>query len=151
MSLEDIKAHIEAAEGKAGRALGSVQLIAVSKVQPNERVEAVLQEGHRCFGENRVQEAAGKWPDFSKQFSGLDLHLIASAVQIALSILQMLLPHETVLVGIGAQKGIQPLFQVPFKLIQPCRRHQWCLPALEWPRMPGKGRLLLTFMVLIRA
>ncbi|EBA17195.1 alanine racemase domain protein [Roseobacter sp. SK209-2-6] len=76
MSLEDIKARIEAAEGKAGRALGSVQLIAVSKVQPNERVEAVLQEGHRCFGENRVQEAAGKWPDFAKQFSGLDLHLI---------------------------------------------------------------------------
>lgn len=76
MSLEDIKARIEAAEGKAGRAPGSVQLIAVSKVQPNERVKAVLQEGHRCFGENRVQEAAGKWPDFAKQFSGLDLHLI---------------------------------------------------------------------------
>jgi len=53
-----------------------VELIAVSKVQPNERVEAVLRDGHRVFGENRVQEAAGKWPDFREQFEGISLHLI---------------------------------------------------------------------------
>ena len=76
MPLEEIRSRIAKAEEKAGRASGSVQLIAVSKVQPNERVEAVLQEGHRCFGENKVQEAAGKWPDFSEQFDGIDLHLI---------------------------------------------------------------------------
>ncbi|MDE4141517.1 MULTISPECIES: YggS family pyridoxal phosphate-dependent enzyme [Rhodobacterales] len=76
MSLEEIKTRIAKAEEAAGRAPGSVHLIAVSKVQPNERVEAVLEEGHRCFGENRVQEAAGKWPDFAKQFDGIDLHLI---------------------------------------------------------------------------
>jgi pyridoxal phosphate enzyme (YggS family) len=51
-------------------------LIAVSKVQPNERVEAVLEQGHRCFGENRVQEAAGKWPEFRARFQDIDLHLI---------------------------------------------------------------------------
>ncbi|MEL0438948.1 YggS family pyridoxal phosphate-dependent enzyme [Phycobacter sp. K97] len=76
MSLEEIKTRIAQAEQAAGRAPGSVHLIAVSKVQPNERVEAVLEQGHRCFGENRVQEAAGKWPDFATRFDGIDLHLI---------------------------------------------------------------------------
>lgn len=76
MSLEEIKTRIAKAEQAAGRASGSVHLIAVSKVQPNERVEAVLEQGHRCFGENRVQEAAGKWPDFATRFDGIDLHLI---------------------------------------------------------------------------
>jgi len=76
MSLSEIKSRIAAAETAAGRAPGSVELIAVSKVQPNERVEAVLAEGHRVFGENRVQEAAGKWPEFREKFSDVDLHLI---------------------------------------------------------------------------
>jgi uncharacterized pyridoxal phosphate-containing UPF0001 family protein len=52
------------------------KLIAVSKVQPDERVRAVLAQGHRCFGENRVQEAAQKWPNFRAEFSGIDLHLL---------------------------------------------------------------------------
>ncbi|WP_170467934.1 YggS family pyridoxal phosphate-dependent enzyme [Ruegeria arenilitoris] len=76
MSLHDITARIAKAEAAAGRPAGSTKLIAVSKVQPNERVEAVLEQGHRCFGENRVQEAAGKWPEFKERFSGIDLHLI---------------------------------------------------------------------------
>ncbi|WP_170571747.1 YggS family pyridoxal phosphate-dependent enzyme [Ruegeria atlantica] len=76
MSLQDITARIVNAETAAGRDAGSVKLIAVSKVQPNERVQAVLDQGHRCFGENRVQEAAGKWPGFRDQFSDIDLHLI---------------------------------------------------------------------------
>ncbi|KIC35956.1 YggS family pyridoxal phosphate-dependent enzyme [Leisingera sp. ANG-M7] len=76
MPLAEIKSRIAQAEAKAGREPGSVQLVAVSKVQPNERVQAVLEEGQRCFGENKVQEAAGKWPGFSEQFEGIDLHLI---------------------------------------------------------------------------
>ncbi len=76
MSLHDIAARIQKAESAAGRPEGSVKLIAVSKVQPNERVRSVLDEGHRCFGENRVQEAAGKWPDFMRDYSDIDLHLI---------------------------------------------------------------------------
>lgn len=76
MSLTDIKSRIAAAEAAAERASGSVTLIAVSKVQPNDRVRSVLEAGHRCFGENRVQEAMGKWPDFANDFKGLDLHLI---------------------------------------------------------------------------
>ncbi|AWI84456.1 YggS family pyridoxal phosphate-dependent enzyme [Alloyangia pacifica] len=76
MGLNDIKARIAKAEKKAGRAPGSAQLIAVSKVQPNERVEAVLEEGHRLFGENKVQEAAGKWPAFQERFPDAEVHLI---------------------------------------------------------------------------
>ncbi len=76
MSLQDITDRIAKAESASGRATGSVKLIAVSKVQPNDRVEAVLQQGHRCFGENRVQEAAGKWPAFREIYPDVDLHLI---------------------------------------------------------------------------
>jgi PLP dependent protein len=76
MSLSDIQDRIAKAEADAGRTSGSVKLIAVSKVQPAARVRAVLDEGHRCFGENRVQEAAGKWPDFRESFEGIELHLI---------------------------------------------------------------------------
>ncbi|NDW45866.1 YggS family pyridoxal phosphate-dependent enzyme [Ruegeria sp. PrR005] len=76
MSLQEIKNRIASAEKAAGRPEGAVKLIAVSKVQPNDRVEAVLEQGHRVFGENRVQEAAGKWPAFKERFSGVELHLI---------------------------------------------------------------------------
>ncbi|MBU2992159.1 YggS family pyridoxal phosphate-dependent enzyme [Octadecabacter sp. 1_MG-2023] len=76
MSLQDIKNRIREAEAKAGRNQGETTLIAVSKVQPNERVESILEEGHRVFGENRVQEAAGKWPQFREAFDDIELHII---------------------------------------------------------------------------
>jgi PLP dependent protein len=76
MALADIRDRIAAQEKKSGRDAGSVTLIAVSKVQPEARVEAILREGHRVFGENRVQEAAGKWPAFREMFEGVQLHLI---------------------------------------------------------------------------
>ena len=76
MSLSDIQNRISKAEADAGRPVGSVKLIAVSKVQPDARVRAVLKEGHRSFGENRVQEAAGKWPGFREDFDDVDLHII---------------------------------------------------------------------------
>lgn len=76
MSLVEIQNRILTATKKAGRQAGSVNLIAVSKVQPNERVAGVLQQGHRLFGENRVQEAAGKWPDFQQKYPDTQVHLI---------------------------------------------------------------------------
>lgn len=76
MGLAEVRAEVAAAEAAAGRAAGSVRLIAVSKVQPLDRVEAVLEAGHRLFGENRVQEAAGKWPALRERFGPLELHLI---------------------------------------------------------------------------
>ena len=76
MTLTDITTRLRAAERASGRAEGSVTLIAVSKVQPPERVEAVLDQGHRVFGENYVQEAAGKWPGWRARFGPVELHMI---------------------------------------------------------------------------
>ena len=76
MTLTDITTRLRAAERASGRAEGSVRLIAVSKVQPPERVEAVLDQGHRVFGENYVQEAAGKWPGWRDRFGPVELHMI---------------------------------------------------------------------------
>lgn len=76
MSLPDIHARIAKAATAAGRAPETVSLIAVSKVQPLERIEAVLEAGHRVYGENRVQEAQSKWPDFKERYDGLELHLV---------------------------------------------------------------------------
>ncbi|MFQ6547083.1 YggS family pyridoxal phosphate-dependent enzyme [Aestuariibius sp. 2305UL40-4] len=76
MALDEIAARVRAAEDKAGRATGSVMLVAVSKKQPDERVEDVLKAGHRVFGENRVQEAQGKWPAFRERFPDVELHMI---------------------------------------------------------------------------
>lgn len=76
MSLADITAKIDQAEAAAGRTPGSVTLIAVSKVQPNDRVRAVLDQGQRIFGENRVQEAQDKWPKFRADYPDAQVHLI---------------------------------------------------------------------------
>ena len=76
MSLADIRARVDAAAEAAGRDPGAIELIAVSKKQPPERVEAILDSGHRVFGENRVQEAAGKWPDWAARYEGVALHII---------------------------------------------------------------------------
>ena len=76
MGLDDIRRRIAAAEQQAGRAPGSVTLIAVSKVQPDDRVVAVLEAGQRVFGENYVQEAKGKWPGWRDRWPGVQLHMI---------------------------------------------------------------------------
>ena len=76
MALADILARVRKAEMAAGRPEGSVSLIAVSKVQPGDRVKAVLDQGHCVFGENYVQETAGKWPDWRAEFGPLEVHMI---------------------------------------------------------------------------
>ncbi|GAA6147144.1 YggS family pyridoxal phosphate-dependent enzyme [Pseudooceanicola nitratireducens] len=76
MSLTEITTRLTKVAQDAGRDPASVTLIAVSKMQPDENVRAVLEQGHRVFGENRVQEAAGKWPGFREEFGDIDLHII---------------------------------------------------------------------------
>lgn len=76
MGLQEIKDRIDFSLTKAGRRAGDVTLIAVSKVQPLPRVAAILQQGQRVFGENRVQEAQGKWPAFRETYPDVNLHLI---------------------------------------------------------------------------
>ena len=76
MALQDVTARIAAATAGAGRPAGAVTLVAVSKLQPPDRIEAVLAAGQRVFGENRVQEAEGKWPSLRARFPGIELHLV---------------------------------------------------------------------------
>ena len=76
MSLSEIISRINTAEKAADKNTGSTQLLAVSKVQPNERVLNVLEQGHRIFGENKVQESQGKWPMFRESFPDAMVHLI---------------------------------------------------------------------------
>ena len=76
MSLEDVQSRIRTALAACNRPPDAARLVAVSKVQPLERVTAVLDQGHRLFGENRVQEAAGKWPALRETYADVELHLL---------------------------------------------------------------------------
>tara|TARA_Y100000766_G_scaffold159531_1_gene137122 strand:+ start:136 stop:798 length:663 start_codon:yes stop_codon:yes gene_type:complete len=76
MSLAEIKKRIDKTEVSFSRSIGSTKLIAVSKVQPNDRIKSVLEEGHRVFGENRIQEAQSKWPAFKQYYQDVELHII---------------------------------------------------------------------------
>lgn len=76
--LATIRERIAAAAAQAGRAAAEVTLIAVSKMQPPERIEAVLADGQRIFGENYVQEAAGRWPAHREIYPDLEIHLIGA-------------------------------------------------------------------------
>jgi pyridoxal phosphate enzyme (YggS family) len=67
---------MDKALSRAGRPPGSVTLIAISKLQPGPRVRAVLEMGHRVFGENRVQEAEARWSEFRGRYDGIVLHLV---------------------------------------------------------------------------
>jgi pyridoxal phosphate enzyme (YggS family) len=75
-SLAEVEARIGTAAALAGRKAEDVTLIAVSKTQPVERIQALIAEGQRDFGENRVQEAEGKWPGLRARHPDLRLHLI---------------------------------------------------------------------------
>ena len=76
MSLIEIRTRLDAALAAAGRAQGSVTLLAVSKLQPDAKVLAALQAGQRDFGENYVQESDAKWPAFRDQFPDAKVHMI---------------------------------------------------------------------------
>jgi len=71
-----ILARIAGAARAAGRASDAVALVAVSKQQPDERVDAMLATGQRLFGENRVQEAQARWGERRAQYPDLRLRLI---------------------------------------------------------------------------
>ncbi|MGR3627528.1 MAG: YggS family pyridoxal phosphate-dependent enzyme [Limimaricola sp.] len=76
MLIDRIRESLATAARKAGRDPGEVTLIAVSKMQPEARVLPVLDAGHRVFGENRVQEAQGRWGALAPRFPGTEIHLI---------------------------------------------------------------------------
>ncbi len=80
LSVEDRLSHVRGliakSEAEAGRPAGSVRLVAVSKTFDADDIRPVLKAGQRVFGENRVQEAQGKWPALKEEFDGVELHLI---------------------------------------------------------------------------
>jgi pyridoxal phosphate enzyme (YggS family) len=67
---------IEKAAARSDRIAENLTLIAVSKTHPADEIRQLLDAGHRIFGENRVQEAAGKWPNLRADYAGIELHLI---------------------------------------------------------------------------
>lgn len=73
---DDILAKINATLTDCDRETPSVRLMAVSKTQSPADILPLLQEGQRLFGENRVQEAAEKWPDLKKDYPDIELHMI---------------------------------------------------------------------------
>lgn len=75
-NLNNVKASIARAEEEARRDKGSVTLVAVSKTFDADEIRPALDLGQRVFGENRVQEAQGKWPALREAYSGIELHLI---------------------------------------------------------------------------
>ncbi len=75
-NLQTLSGHIAKAAEKSARDVPDINLIAVSKKQPIERIHEALAAGHRLFGENRVQEAQGRWADLRGKYPDLKLHLI---------------------------------------------------------------------------
>ena len=110
--LEDVRARIAKAAALAGRKPDEVTLIAVSKTQPAEAIEALIGEGQRVFGENRVQEAEAKWPALRRGPSRYPPP-----------------PDRPAPVQQGRGRG------------RPVRRHPFGGPALAWsPRSPRRWK-----------
>lgn len=76
IALDDIRTRIAAAASAAGRDAASVDLVAISKQQPDPAVEALLLAGQRHFGENRVQEAMARWSPLRPRFPDMRLRLV---------------------------------------------------------------------------
>jgi len=74
--LAEVRRRIAAAAEASGRSAQDVRLVAVSKTFEAPDIVPVIAAGQRSFGENRVQEAKGKWPALRERFPDLDLHLI---------------------------------------------------------------------------
>src|SRR5690606_24932619 len=75
-NLQSVKHEIARAAVDAGRRAEDVTLVAVSKTFDAHEIRPALEEGQRVFGENRVQEAQGKWPLLREEFADIELHLI---------------------------------------------------------------------------
>jgi pyridoxal phosphate enzyme (YggS family) len=74
--FEDVRNHMRKAAEEAGRRPEAVTLVAVSKTFDAEAIRPAIALGQRVFGENRVQEAQGKWPALREETAGIELHLI---------------------------------------------------------------------------
>lgn len=120
--LSDILERIKTACHHAGRPENSVSLVAVSKFHPVEAVRVALASGQRLFGENRVQEAAGKFPALRADYPDLKLHLIGGlqtnkALE-ACRIADMIESLDRPALGLALEKAAQKLGRLPELLVQ---------------------------------
>lgn len=152
--LRSVLERIEAARATRGGP-SPVELIAVSKTKSADEILPLIEAGQRLFGENRVQEAAGKWPALKAAHEGIELHLIGplqtNKVGQALALFDVIhtldrprlagaliaardngiaLPDLFVQVNIGAERqkaGVMPEEADGF--IEQCL-HEWHLPVV---------------------
>jgi pyridoxal phosphate enzyme (YggS family) len=76
--LDEVRRRIDKAARLAGRSPAEVTLVAISKTHPAEAIAPLIRAGQRHFGENKVQEAAAKWPGLRADHDGIVLHLVGS-------------------------------------------------------------------------
>jgi len=113
-NIKEIRKDIAKTAKEHERDPAHVQLIAVSKKQPDERIQAAVDAGHRLFGENRVQEAQEHWSGRREQYDDLELHLIGplqtNKVKDALSLFDCIqtLDRPKLADKIKAELGKQP-------------------------------------------
>lgn len=111
--LNDVLSRIRQAETVADRKAGNVSLVAVSKTFDADAIRPVITAGQRLFGENRVQEAQGKWPVLQAETPGIELHLIGplqsnkSAEAVALFDVIETIDREKIARSVGAEMARQ--------------------------------------------
>lgn len=112
-SLAEVRGRIDQACRDAGRDPSDVELVAVSKTFEAEHIVPALEAGHRLFGENRVQEAKGKWPALRERFDGVELHLIGplqtNKVREALSLFDVIHTLDRESLAVALAKEIERL------------------------------------------
>jgi len=112
-NIEKIREKIQKAEIKAGRKEGSVSLMAVSKFHPVESVIEALKANQFLFGENRVQEACGKFPEILQQYEKAQLHLIGSLQR---NKVKQILPIATCIQSVDRIELLQEIIKQKEKL-----------------------------------
>lgn len=112
-NIEKIREKIQKAEIKAGRKEGSVSLMAVSKFHPVEAVIEALKANQFLFGENRVQEACGKFPEILQQYEKAQLHLIGSLQR---NKVKQILPIATCIQSVDRIELLQEIIKQKEKL-----------------------------------
>jgi pyridoxal phosphate enzyme (YggS family) len=120
--LAEVKTRIERAARDCDREPSAVTLVCVSKTFDAPEIEPVLVAGERVFGENRVQEAQGKWPDLKARFSGIDLHLIgplqSNKAEDAVTLFDVIETVDRPKIAEALAKAIQKLGRHPRLFVQ---------------------------------
>jgi PLP dependent protein len=121
-NLARVLARIDAAARGAGRAPEDAALVAVAKTQPQEAVAAALAAGQRLYGENRVQEAQGKFPALRERVPDLRLHLIGplqtNKVQDALALFDVIETLDRIRLAEALARGMERTGKRPACLIE---------------------------------